>query len=1295
MSNQNWFNRLLKRDSSSTTTKTVTSTSNTPATENTSNTKAMSSPPLPPWTEGAEDDPYTEEDEPVEEQPSTTIPSAEANVPPTWQRGDVILDQYEVTGNLGEGGMGTVYQVHHRGWNIDMAVKNPRPEIFTREEGKENFIREAETWVNLDLHPHIVSCYYVRTLGNIPRIFAEYVDGGSLSDWIRRHRLYAGNHKEALQRMLDIAIQFAWGLHAAHEQGLVHQDIKPANVMMTQQGIAKVTDFGLAKARALVGNPSTNNDANAQQSILVTGRGLTPAYSSPEQAAGQPLSRKTDIWSWGVSILEMFVGEVTWRSGMVARDVLASHTPAHEAIPPMPSELVKLLVHCFEPQAQQRPATMQEIVSVLKEIYAHEIGQPYPRSEPQTAKMLADSLNNRALSLYDLGKIDEAKETWEKTLQADPQHLETTYNRGLVLWRLGELTDDALLHQLEILQQLNESWQVAAMIAQIHMERGDITAAKSLLEDARQEASEVQELADLLQRIPTDNTSYFHVTHTAEHHPETYATSINISTDGNVALSGETIKIQEKTTWLHRIIWRLWETTSGRDIYRIEKEFHRKFGEEYGDLSDIAIYEYVSLSGDGRLAFSKVGTELRLWEATTGRELRTFKGHTSTVEKVALSADGQWTITSGQHDQIARFWNASTGRCYKTFLHEKRTSGMGNSVKQVSLSADGSIAITADTNQIVRIWETATGRCLYLWDTHKPFLNDELSGKISTGSVLMDSYLSRSGNVFYKNEELNDDRVTSVSLSGDGTLALYSKGSKIYLYDVVDGQHLDTLEGHTGEIAVACFSADGRWIISGGTDATVRLWDAFTGRCLHTFTRHKNRVLSISTSSNGRRIVSSGADKTIQLWEKHDGPILSSSLRPSLVSSYSDVAQVETQAEALLQQVEQAISQSQFTTALSLLNEVQALPNWRRNQKTRNTWAKLLPHSSRTRFISGWPVNTIQAHARGVNSISVSSDGTLALSVGNDGTASLWDLLANKDLMKIRGDKGSITSCFLTKDGTLLLWGTNQGFAYIWDIATNELKLTFGENSRMRAVFPFRINVVGMSVDKRWAFSSDRVGAIEVWDTQTGKKVHTLFDYTRPEEYPDPFMPQKIKTRYPGSSVAAICPQPNGNLLATGSYNQEGNLRIWDVETGNCLLTMEGHKRAATSLDWSTDGQLIATGGRDDSDGNYAIRLWEVSTGRCLCTIEDTGEITSVRLSNDGRWIFSGGGDGTIRVWEIMSDSSGYTGRCVYTFKGHSNSVNSIGLSADNRWLVSGSSDETIRCWELDWELSVTRSLSS
>ena len=163
----------------------------------------------------------------AEEQSIVDHRAVEAAVDLDWTVGDVILDLYDVLPvdeegcEFHEGGYGKVYKVHHRTWDIDLAVKCPHAHLFVDHVHKENFTRECQAWIDLGLHPQIASCYYVRELGGVPRIFAEYVDGGSLQEAIECGSLYEGqDSKEVLGRILDIAIQFAWGLHYAHERGL-------------------------------------------------------------------------------------------------------------------------------------------------------------------------------------------------------------------------------------------------------------------------------------------------------------------------------------------------------------------------------------------------------------------------------------------------------------------------------------------------------------------------------------------------------------------------------------------------------------------------------------------------------------------------------------------------------------------------------------------------------------------------------------------------------------------------------------------------------------------------------------------------------------------------------------------------------------------------------------------------------------------------------------------------------------------------------------------------------------------
>ncbi|NJO21459.1 MAG: serine/threonine protein kinase, partial [Spirulinaceae cyanobacterium RM2_2_10] len=254
-----------------------------------------------------------------------------------WRVGEVVLDRYEITSLLGEGGFGTVYGARHQDWQIDLAIKVPKPGLFANAANRDRCEREAETWVNLGLHPHITHCYYVRRWQGVPLIFAEYVAGGSLKDWLQTGRLYHDGTPPALKRILDISIQFAWGLDYAHEQGLIHQDVKPANVLLTPQGTVKVTDFGLASAKfhpadaAVVSEPpsglaSLELDAIRDLTLQAPGDGaLTPAYCAPEQLQRRTLTRRSDLWSWALTVLELFQGDRTWSAGSQGAQALEQY----------------------------------------------------------------------------------------------------------------------------------------------------------------------------------------------------------------------------------------------------------------------------------------------------------------------------------------------------------------------------------------------------------------------------------------------------------------------------------------------------------------------------------------------------------------------------------------------------------------------------------------------------------------------------------------------------------------------------------------------------------------------------------------------------------------------------------------------------------------------------------------------------------------------------------------------------------------------------------------------------------
>ena len=272
---------------------------------------------------------------------------------PPWEPGTLLLDDFVVEQHIATGGMGDVYRVRSRSTGEPFAVKRIRPKLLRNPNYRQAFLRELRTWVELTDHPHLTACRFFRSVEDQVLIFAEYVAGRSLDLWLREGRC------ATLEKVLDVAIQAAWGLEAAHQQGVIHQDVKPANILMQHDLLleesqhAKVTDFGLAQAKAMVEEEGAEEPPPEGKPAAkrATGAG-TPGYCSPEQLAGEPVSPRADIWGWAVSVFEMLLGKRTWLWGVEVGKVFERTLEAMEngerpfRVTPSPS-LIALLRRCF------------------------------------------------------------------------------------------------------------------------------------------------------------------------------------------------------------------------------------------------------------------------------------------------------------------------------------------------------------------------------------------------------------------------------------------------------------------------------------------------------------------------------------------------------------------------------------------------------------------------------------------------------------------------------------------------------------------------------------------------------------------------------------------------------------------------------------------------------------------------------------------------------------------------------------------------------------------------------------
>ncbi len=396
------------------------------------------------------------------------------------KKNDPILDTYKVLDDAIHGGMGSVWRVRHESWNTDLAMKRPQPRFFTEgsEARKEEFIRECENWINLGLHPNIVSCYYVREIGGVPTIFSEWMDNGSLKDRIKDGSLYEGTEEEVQERILDIAIQTARGLQYSHENNLIHQDVKPGNILLTKDWDAKVADFGLAKAQSQL----TENKKPVST-------GYTIQYCPREQAEGMPAEKWMDVYAWALTVLEMYAGKRLWETGTNAFPFLFGEMAIQQEedyrIDP-PQKLLDAYEEDYNPNfGSWRDFSAME--QLLLEIWHDQFGSDYPRPASKAAADTAGTLNNRALSFLDLGLPEKAKTCWKDALSISPESQESQINYLLFQWRQGYLTDSKLFQKIDILEEQYHQEEYKIARAELFIESVQLSEARSEAEKLENE----------------------------------------------------------------------------------------------------------------------------------------------------------------------------------------------------------------------------------------------------------------------------------------------------------------------------------------------------------------------------------------------------------------------------------------------------------------------------------------------------------------------------------------------------------------------------------------------------------------------------------------------------------------------------------------------------------------------------------------------------------------------------------------------------------------------------------------
>ena len=586
------------------------------------------------------------------------------------------------------------------------------------------------------------------------------------------------------------------------------------------------------------------------------------------------------------------------------------------------------------------------------------------------------------------------------------------------------------------------------------------------------------------------------------------------------------------------------------------------------------IYE-IQYSSDGAILVVATGIGIWLYDTTTYQEIGLLTAHTSEVNCLVFSPDGN-ILASGGEDGTILLWHRSTGA-------QKVLTKSTESVSNLVFSPDGK-TIASGSGDTIRFWDTITGEekdALTGLPGHINNLSFSPDGKTIVSVTGGDSEVCISNIITGKPQKTftvrMTDNVFSVAFSPDGKIvAIGNSDGNIYLSDLNTGKLMRKLTGHSEDVQRVVFSPDGRTIASSSyLDETVRLWDAHTGEHRRTLTEHTGDIEGLTFSPDGKTLASSGSgDGTIRFWDVRTGD------QKHAVTGHEDYV---------------------YSVAF-------------------NPDGKFFASGYADGSIRFWDaetgrhLKTFKGSNYDASCLVFSLDGkTLAHTDGLN--IRLQDAHTGEEKMRLTGHTWGMHSMVLSPDGDTLASGSEDRTIRLWDMHTGEHKRTLNGHQH-------RVYSVAFSPDGKTLASGSDDNTVRLWDVDTGETQMILTGHAGEFEGVD-------NGHSSVEGVKSVAFSPDGKTLASGGGDNV--IHLWDIGTGKREMTLVGHTHWVFSLAFSPDSKTLASGS-NDSD----IRLWDPHTGEHKKTLTGHGNwVRSIAFSSDGKTLVSGSDDGSVLLWNI------------------------------------------------------------
>ncbi len=1205
------------------------------------------------------------------------------------------LGGYDVLRVLGHGGMSVVLKAHDRELNRYIAIKVLAPHLAQSSLAKKRFIREAQAAAAV-VHPHVIAIHQVQPNGRLPFLAMPLVAGESLAQ-----RLAAQGPLE-LKETLRIGMQAAAGLAAAHEQGLVHRDVKPANILL-EKGVerAVLTDFGLARAA---------DDVSMTRWGIIAG---TPQYMSPEQARGEPLDARSDLFSLGSVLYEMATGVSPFRADSTMatlRRLIDDPPPALASLnAELPPWFIGVVNRLLEKDPAKRFSSAKEVSELLEGCLAH-LQQP----------------NNVSLPANVSGTLRVPKGSGTRSVPDTLLSVIDIWNRRTILFK-GIL---AMLSAMVI--------GLLALVAAQSTDPPDVSGNWH---------GEAWGQVELKQTAPGEYTGTYTVTVAKEKGP------------GNINLKWSRIERRFNGTWREGEDDRFGDLS----VHLVGKEIHgalttsdkSKINPATPRLADLAWVrdEHPSpgaapereVSQSHKTPSAAVGIDKQPGRTPNDLPLR-FGGAIKRVQRfrpnfqvqtLACSPDGKTiavsnvgptllteltvpqatTVMAGEWRPLVELFDAETG---KTLLSLKLTTSAEDTVltadsfywcpfvgrkripyfevKSLTFSPDGSLIAVGTNLGQVKLFDSHSGQLVRSLDDKEGKKTSEGLNRLARamGSVASlafspdGSLLAMAGGAF-------DDKRSSSPFDEDRSAKRGTAPGRLKVWDVATGSPKHDLVGHDSVSGVA-FSPDGNFLASAGswlnenekgTGVTVKgegviIWSAWTGA--------KLRVINRPPSCGTQSVAFSPDSKLIAIGSQN--------YNNGRVTSDPNVCVAQVLSPITLWQRTVNISAEPVAFSPDGKNllvgcggvSMQFLDTQTGEQTLEVPRTEIYPQAY-------WMEFAIAAHAPALVISATDSDRR------EPGFVTLWSIRGRDEtdgsrsppLPKTAGiipqrlhhfpTADAVGTIACSPDGKLLAIGYGipafatppdhkpaappRGWkpsAAILDAQTGKtlvsLKLTSADEdalfSTAKQAPNFQVEALAFSPDGRMLAVGTSLGQVKLYSAHSGELVQSLDDKEGKQADKNISDGLKPLARAIGS-VASLAFSPDGHLLAVaGSSFDEGpaeanlspghgQLKVWDLKTGKLKPDLGG-QGCGKAVAFSPDGNLLAAAGTWYAPGELGsgATIWNCRTGEKVRSIKSRnyGFTCRVAFSTDSKHVafgtfFHGDGGSSVTPLDLADALTG------------------------------------------------------